>query len=184
MKKFAVGFLLLLMIPGLHAAEVQNLRCEYLLNPVGVEAASPRLSWTITSAIRGDLQRAFQVIVASSPEKLANDLGDLWDSGKTNSDQSAQVTYLGKPLQPGTKYHWKVRVWDIQQKSSDWSKPAFWSMGLPEMKDWQYARWIAYKDGDLWKKEWKQHKDSELKNLPPMKWPNTSWPWKTGKDRS
>ena len=54
----------------------------------------------------------------------------------------------------------------------DCSKPA----------DWMNARWIAYKDGDTWKKEWKQHKDSELNSAKPAEWPNTSWPWLTGKD--
>ncbi len=43
----------------LQAAEVQNLRCEYLSNPLGVDVSSPRLSWMIVSSTRGDLQKAY-----------------------------------------------------------------------------------------------------------------------------
>ena len=38
--------------------------------------------------------------------------------------------------------HWKVRVWDKDHRLSPWSKPATWSMGLLEPKDWQ-AQWIG-----------------------------------------
>jgi alpha-L-rhamnosidase len=55
-------------------------------------------------------------------------------------------------------------------------------MGLLTRNDWKNAQWIAFKDGDQWKREWKQHKYAELNNLPPMQWPSTSWPWYTGKD--
>jgi alpha-L-rhamnosidase len=36
------------------------------------------------------------VLVASSPDLLAKDQGDLWDSKKVASDQSIQVEYAGK----------------------------------------------------------------------------------------
>jgi alpha-L-rhamnosidase len=39
--------LLLAPLAALHAAEVQNLRCEYLENPLGIDVAKPRLSWKI-----------------------------------------------------------------------------------------------------------------------------------------
>ena len=65
-----------------------------------------------------------------SPELLAKDQGDLWDSGKVASDQSIQVEYAGKPLESGRLCHWKVRVWDKDGKPSAWSAPAGWSMGL------------------------------------------------------
>ncbi len=182
MKIYAL--ILWLLIAGFisKAAEIENLRCEYMINPLGVDASSPRLSWVIVSSKRGDLQQASQIIVSSTPENLAKDFGDLWDTGKLLSDQSIQVEYHGKLLQSETKYYWKVRIWDVDGKPSKWSKPAFWSMGLLTNKDWNNAQWIAYKDGELWKREWKQHKDAELSNLPILKWPNSSWPWKTGKD--
>ena len=49
-------------------------------------------------ARRGSKQTAYQVLAASTPESLAKDQGDLWDSGRVNSDQTAHVEYAGKPL--------------------------------------------------------------------------------------
>jgi alpha-L-rhamnosidase len=182
MKVYILSVFLLLTGLFLRAAEVENLRCEYLANPLGVDKASPRLSWMIASAVRGDLQTAYQVVVSSSREFLAKDEGDMWNTGKVESDQSVQVEYNGKVLHSGSLYFWKVRIWDAGGKVSAWSEPARWSMGLLQPADWANARWIAYKDGDTWKKEWKQHKDSELINPGPAEWPNNSWPWLTGKD--
>jgi alpha-L-rhamnosidase len=166
----------------LRAAGVENLRCEYLTNPLGVDKANPRLSWMMVSSVRGDLQKAYQVVVSSSRELLAKDEGDMWNTGKVESDKSVQVEYIGKVLHSGSAYFWKVRIWDAEGKMCSWSEPSRWSMGLLRPEDWENARWIAYKDGDTWKKEWKQHKDSELSNIKPAEWPNTSWPWLTGKD--
>lgn len=79
-------------------ADVTNLRCEYRDNPLGIDAATPRLSWVIQSSKRGEMQTAYQVLAASTPELLAKDQGDLWDSGKVASDQSIQVAYGGALL--------------------------------------------------------------------------------------
>ena len=66
------------------AVKVGDLRCEYVTNPLGVEVVHPRLSWVLTSPQRGEMQTAYQVLVASSEEKLKAAEGDLWDSGKVN----------------------------------------------------------------------------------------------------
>ena len=126
----------------LHAANLGNLRCEYLNDPLGIDAAKPRLSWVIKDDERGQKQTAYQVLVASKPELLAKDQGDLWDSGKVASDQSVQVEYGGKTLASQTPCHWKVRVWNQDSKATGWSKPALWTMGLLKPGDWQ-AKWIG-----------------------------------------
>ena len=77
---------------------VEGLRCEYLVDPLGIDETAPRLSWTLHSDGRDQRQTAYQVLVASSSERLAQDQGDLWDSGKVASDETAQVVYAGKPL--------------------------------------------------------------------------------------
>ena len=59
---------------------VENLRCEYSFNPLGVDVACPRFSWTVESSQRGEKQEAYQVLVATRNEK--QDRGDAWDSGK------------------------------------------------------------------------------------------------------
>jgi alpha-L-rhamnosidase len=135
--------LLLAPLAALQAAEVGNLRCEYLKDPHGIDVAKPRLSWVMESGERGQRQTAYQVLVSSAPEQLTKDRGDLWDSGKVASDQSVQVEYAGKPLASRTSCHWKVRVWDKEGKATEWSKPALWTMGLLKPEDWQ-AKWITH----------------------------------------
>ena len=128
----------------LHPAE---LRCESLVDPLGIGEPSPRLSWIGESARRAEVQSAYQVLVAASPEALAKDQGDLWDSGKVPRDDSAHVAYAGKPLGSRAACFWKVRLWDRDGNPSAWSEPARWTVGLLAAKDWQ-ARWIDTTQGD------------------------------------
>ena len=128
------------------ALDLTNLRCEYRDNPLGIDAEKPRLSWVIEEGSqrpedRGQKQTSYQILVASTPGLLANDQGDLWDSGKVASDQSIQVEYAGKPLEARRVCHWKVRVWLNDGKPPAWSMPAVWSMGLIKPGDWQ-AKWV------------------------------------------
>ena len=58
------------------------------------------------------------------------------------SDKSTLVEYAGKPLESKKRYFWKVRVWDENDKSSDWSKVGFWEMGLLSPEDWK-GKWIS-----------------------------------------
>ena len=88
------------------------LRCEYLKNPLGIDVRLPRFAWVDRHTGRAQMQSAYQVLVASSPELLAQNKGDQWDSGKTASDDSTQVVYNGKPLESDHSYWWKVRYWD------------------------------------------------------------------------
>ncbi len=121
---------------------VENPRCEYRVNPVGLDVSAPRLSWTLACDQRGERQTAYQVLAASSPQKLERGEGDLWDSGKVESDQTLQVAYAGRELASRLRVWWKVRAWDRAGRPSAWSAPATWSMGLLRRSDWS-AQWIA-----------------------------------------
>ena len=121
---------------------VANPRCEYREAPLCIDNPQPRLSWTLASNERGQRQAGYQILVASTGEVLSGGAGDLWDSGKVESDDSLQVEYAGKPLASGQMCHWKVRVFDKDDKPSAWSEPAQWAMGLLHPEDWT-ARWIA-----------------------------------------
>ena len=123
---------------------VEQLRCEYLKDPLGIDAAQPRLSWIVDSDQRGQCQTAYQVLVATSPERLQQNEGDLWDSGKMASDETAQIAYAGKPLGSRQACFWRVRAWDRDGKPTPWSKPARWEMGLLKAGDWN-AQWIEAK---------------------------------------
>ena len=51
---------------------ITDLKCEYRTNPLGIDNTTPRLSWKLTqeNLVRGEKQTAYQIIVASSLEKL------------------------------------------------------------------------------------------------------------------
>ncbi len=119
-----------------------DLRCEYARDPVGVETLHPHLSWILEARERQQRQTAYHILVASRPELLAANKGDLWDSGRIRSGKSVHVPYEGKALTSRQRCHWKVRAWDAAGKASDWSSPAFWEMGLLQAEDWQ-AKWIG-----------------------------------------
>ena len=75
-----------------------RLRCDFAVNPLGVDSSSPRLFWELESGTRGQLQSAYQILVATSEKNLAKDDGDLWDSGKVASDETTQIAYGCKEL--------------------------------------------------------------------------------------
>ena len=122
-----------------------QLRCEFAVNPPGVDVPQPRLFWQLASSTRGAQQSAYEILVASSAKNLAQDHGDLWDSGKISSDETIHVRYAGKPLPSARQAFWKVRTWDAQGKVSRWSQPATWTMGLLTDSDWQ-GKWTGSAD--------------------------------------
>ena len=81
--------------------KADGLKCEYQVNPLGLDTPRPRLSWLLESPERGQRQTAYQVLAATSPALLSPDKADLWDSGKVSSGESVHVVYGGKPLRPG-----------------------------------------------------------------------------------
>jgi alpha-L-rhamnosidase len=141
---YGTGFVILLVASLSFAAApltLANLRCEYKSNPVGIDVTEPRLGWELVSSERGTVQAAYQIRVAGSVANLAkNKL--IWDSGKEVSDASTQVAYQGPSLQTGQRYYWQVQVSDNQGRTSAWSEPAYWEMGLLQPSDWK-ARWVT-----------------------------------------
>ncbi len=125
------------------ALHSQYLRCENLIDPLGIDVVTPRLSWNSVSEQRDQKQTAYRILVSSSIERLNANEGDLWDSKKISSDQSINIIYEGKKLTSGMQCFWKVKVWDGQSNESEWSKGAKWSMGLLIKKDWGDAIWIG-----------------------------------------
>lgn len=116
---------------------IDNLCCENLKNPLGVNSNTPRFSWEIKSDRNGTEQKAFQLQVASGIDKLKKNNTDLWDSGKVESSSSIWVTYKGNKLRSGAVGYWKVRVWDESGHVSPWSTISHFSIGLLSETDWQ-----------------------------------------------
>ncbi len=128
-----------------------RLRCEYRVTPQGIDAVKPRLDWILeptNPSARGLAQSGYRVLVSSSPELLAGDQGDLWDSGKVISNQMNQVVYAGRPLVSNQQVWWKVKVWDQDGLPSAWSSAAQWAMGILQAADWCGAKWMAAPDAN------------------------------------
>lgn len=119
-----------------------DLRCEFRVDPLGIEAAQPRLSWVLESSAgaRDQRQHAYRILVASSPLLLSQGKADLWDSGKVTSGEQNNISYLGKRLESEQTCYWKVRVWDNADVPR-WSEPARWEMGLLDPHDW-VGQWL------------------------------------------
>lgn len=141
--RFLPTLLLLLLAGTIHAAvHVGGLRTERMERPLNIETQHPRLSWIIESDRRGVMQQAYRVLVASSPEALAAGEGDLWDSGRVESDESVLVPYDGARLASNARCYWKVKVW-TSRGESPWSEPAEWGMGLLGETHWS-GQWIGW----------------------------------------
>lgn len=116
--------------------KITSLHTEYLENPLGIDSKVPRLGWKFISDKKNVMQKAFQIQVSKNEafSKL------VWDSGKVESDNSQRISYGGLKLKSMERIYWRVKVW-TNKEESDFSKPAFFEMGLLHTSDWK-AKWI------------------------------------------
>lgn len=101
----------------------EGLMVEYIRNPryTTINDAIPEYSWIVPAG--AGRQNGYQLLVASSREKIDNNQGDIWNSGHVSNDQSINVTHGGAKLKPNTSYFWKVRIWDHNNRVSEYSQP-------------------------------------------------------------
>jgi alpha-L-rhamnosidase len=143
--RYSYLLMLLLALPftqkvyGFAAVKPAGLQCEHLERPLGIDAASPRLSWMMTDERPAAKQTAYRVIVGKDSLAVAGKRGLVWDSGKQNSSLSL-VTYKGKALEAFTRYYWLVEVWDKDGKPS--SSISSFETGMMTMANWKGA-WIS-----------------------------------------
>ncbi len=146
MKTFFSAFLILVSL--LYNAEAQqkasvhisNLRCEHLVNPLGIDASAPRLSWKMKTSANGARQTAYQLIADTDSLAVAGNRGTTWNTGKVNAG-TMLVSYAGKKLRPFTRYYWKVIVWD-QNQARHISSVASFETGKMGIQNWEGA-WIS-----------------------------------------
>lgn len=125
---------------------INNLRCNYQETPIEIDDQRPQFSWELISDSKDVMQSAYQILVASSEDNLNSDNGDLWDSGKRMSSNSAGIIYDGNDISSSARYYWKVRIWDSKGNVSDWSKPSYFETALMKDSDWGCG-WIGYASG-------------------------------------
>ncbi|MGZ3896730.1 MAG: glycoside hydrolase family 78 protein [Flavisolibacter sp.] len=118
-----------------------DLRCEYLVNPLGIDAAHPRLSWHLQDARKGAKQTAYQVFIGKDSVFVSQGRGRDWQSDTIHSG-SQIILYHGRPLQPFTKYYWTVQVWDQEGRATVVNEVASFETGMMENANWKGA-WIS-----------------------------------------
>ena len=129
-----------------------GLKCEYRIDPLGIDEVAPRLSWTLESERRDQSQSAYRILVAGNEEDLEAEENLLWDSGRVESGRTIGVEYEGEALRSGSHCVWKVRVWNGSGNPSPCSRPAAFETGLLEKSDWEGA-WISAGKGPVGDKE-------------------------------
>ena len=124
-----------------------HLKCEYKTNPIGIDETTPRLYWQVqvNETDKNILQTAYQIQAATDRdfEKL------IWNTEKINSDQSIHIEYQGDSLQSRQRIFWRVKIWDNQNRVSEWSEIAFWEMAMLDTSEWQ-AQWITPDLEEVW----------------------------------
>jgi alpha-L-rhamnosidase len=111
-----------------------DLRCERLVNPIGVGTAAPRLSWRLDgeAAGPGAVQTAAQVLVGEEGARAP-----FWESGRIETWRM-QMRYGGPPLRSRGRYWWRVRAWTAGEAGPRLleSEPACFETGLLHGNDW------------------------------------------------
>ncbi len=104
---------------GRNVFKVTTIRVDNVENPLAVNSESPRFGWQLQSNENDLLQTAYQVEIYSDTKNKSE---MIWDSGKIDSEKSQGVKLDIDKLKPGVKYLWRVRVWDNNERLSEWSE--------------------------------------------------------------
>jgi alpha-L-rhamnosidase len=138
-------FILLFNLSAVGQVTVQGLMTEATVTPLGIDEKKPAFTWQMKALDRGYYQTAYQILVTEEGGATA------WDSKKVNSALSVNIPYAGGPLQPTTRYNWKITVWD--QTGAPASASSWFETGLmnadPGLSGWDGAAWIGGGNEDL-----------------------------------
>lgn len=128
--------------PGV--AKPTGLRCDSLIQPLGIDTAKPVLSWRLVDDRDGAKQTSYEITVSSSASGKAK----IWDSGRITSALSSGVPYGGPALEPSHRYFWRIAAWDRNGKAYPVSDTSWWETGLMEPTNWK-AVWIGHEPAEL-----------------------------------
>ena len=126
---------------------LENLKVEYLTNPIGLDERKPRFFWNYSiddETKRNEEQFSYRIMVSENISAIQKNLGTSWDSGKVVARKSIHIEYDGKPLESNTKYYWKVITEDnngiIHDSMYEWGE-TWWHTGLLGENEWG-AKWM------------------------------------------
>jgi alpha-L-rhamnosidase len=113
-----------------------GLRCEHLVEPLGIATRAPLLSWRLASPRRGDTPVSHRVVVSAAGETV-------WDSGEIADPDAISTTYAGPALRPRTRYHWQVTVTAADGAAR--TRSSWFETG----NDTWIARWITHDPSEV-----------------------------------
>ena len=147
LASFLLAFSTALMGQASDGLVIENLKVDNLSEPVGIDSENPLFSWNLSDPnTRTQKQTAYRITAALSEKDLA-DGKYVWDSGKVNSDETANIAYAGDALASSTRYFWCVEVYDKDGKAVK-SDVSWFETGLMD-EGWSDAKWIAKTDALL-----------------------------------
>lgn len=123
------------------STQITHLKVQYTSQPLTVEDPNPVFGWRMESEVRGQEQKAFQIVVTN-----ADDDAMVWDSRRVNSGLSQGIEYAGQQLEPESSYRWQLKVWDNEDEL--YTEDAYFETGLmdPELTAWGGATFIGTND--------------------------------------
>ena len=136
------AFILFLFFRNESRAQIRitNLRCEYLLNPIGIDGGKPRFTWNLSDSTQDSRQNAYQIVVATDSLKALSGIGSVWNSGKVQSSDM-NITYGGSNLSPLCHYYWLVKIWDRNDRIVTSALMSF-ETGVMDYRNWK-GTWIS-----------------------------------------
>ena len=113
---------------------INNIRCEYIENPISITTMRPRFSWEIVSEENNVYQKAYEI-------QVENEVGDIvWNSGRVESSNSVEVYYNGEVLDSCNRYYYYIKVWN-QNENLIISDKAYFETAFLNTACWK-AKWI------------------------------------------
>lgn len=92
-----------------------------------INDSKPEFSWVLPKC--AGYQKAYQLLVASSKKRVDENMGDVWNSGQVKSNKSVDVELKSDPLKPNTIYFWKLRIFDKDNRVSEYSEAQAFKTG-------------------------------------------------------
>lgn len=96
-----------------------ELNVQFNRPPGDNHVSLPAFSWKKPENVRS--QAAYQILVASSEENIDHNIGDIWNSGRVGDSFHEAIVHMGSKLEKDNIYHWKVRIYDEDNRLSAYS---------------------------------------------------------------
>lgn len=109
-------------------------------NPLGIDTPTPRVSWQFVQEGRNRSQSAYEVQVGTKTSELGRK--NAWSSGRMPSSLTINIPLQGIRFLSGTRYYWRVKVWDAAGIQSEWSEIAWFETALLSQSEWK-GEWIT-----------------------------------------